>query len=208
MAREILLMLRRSWRAASGGVALLAATLGLALGASAPSTETRARSPYAPYEFLIGEWNVAPESGGPPVAAASFRWGPNRSYIWYATSLLANGEEQPHFEGLLVWNGVQRNLDMLLALDLEGGLLTERGVMSVESYGLVVRDMTAFYSEGTRPIGKKVVGPQGSTARFRQTFKRVRPDRILTTVMRESEHGWVATFPGSDHLAMTRRAKG
>jgi hypothetical protein len=121
---------------------------------------------------------------------------------------LANGEEQPHFEGLLVWNGVQRNLDMLLALDLEGGLLSERGVMSVESYGLVVRDMTAFYSEGTRPIGKKVVGPQGSTARFRQTFKRVRPDRILTTVMRESEHGWVATFPGSDHLAMTRRAKG
>jgi hypothetical protein len=85
-----------------------------------------AKSPYAPYEFLIGEWNIAPDSGGPSVAVARFRWGPNHSYIWYAGSLLANGEERPHFEGLLVWNGVHRNLDMLLALDLESGLVSER----------------------------------------------------------------------------------
>jgi hypothetical protein len=40
---------------------------------------------------------------------------------------------------------------------------------------------------------------------FRQTFKAIEPGKILTTVMRQSDHGWVATFPGSDHMIMTRR---
>src|SRR5207247_2488820 len=30
-------------------------------------------SPYAPYEALIGDWDVAPEHGGPAVAGAAFR---------------------------------------------------------------------------------------------------------------------------------------
>lgn len=170
--------------------------------------EIPARSPYSPYAFLIGEWNVAAESGGPTVATALFRWGPKQSYIWYAGSLLVNGVEHPHFEGLLVWNGVRRNLDMLLSLDLEGGRIQEQGMVSIAPDGTVVRDVTAYYSEGLRPIGQPPAGSRGATARFRQTFKAAGPDRVLTAVMREDGHRWVATFPGSDHLVMIRRPKG
>jgi hypothetical protein len=170
--------------------------------------EAAAKNPYASYEFLIGTWEISPAAGGPPLARALFRWGPNRSYIWYAGSLLEKGEEVPHFEGLLVWNGVRKNLDMLLSLDLEGGYVQEQGTMSVETGGKIVREITAIYSEGSRPIGQPVAGSSGAKARFRQTFQATGPDRILTTVMREAESGWVATFPGSDRLVMTRRQKG
>jgi hypothetical protein len=50
-------------------------------------------------------------------------------------------------------------------------------------------------------------GPEGGVAHFRQTFKAQTADRVLTSLMRESEAGWVPTFPGSDRLAMTRREK-
>jgi hypothetical protein len=182
-------------------VLILAATAA-ALGGVVPF------DPYAPYAFLIGEWDVSAQVGGPPVAGALFRWGPGRSYIWYVGSLFTGGAQRPHFEGMLLWNGVHRNLDMLLALDLEGGRIQEQGVMSVEFDGTVVREITAFYSEGAQPIGQPVAGPGGVTARFRQTFKSMGRDRILTTVLRESERGWTATFPGSDHLVMTRRSRG
>lgn len=162
-------------------------------------------TPYTPYRFLIGKWDIAPESGGAPIARALFRWGPNQSYIWYRGSLLVKGVEVPHFEGLLLWNGVRKNLDMLLALDLDGGLVQEQGVMSIESDGTVVREITAFYSEGTRPIGQPMAGTGGAKARFRQTFRAAGSNRILTTVMRQLGKGWVATFPGSDRLVMTRQ---
>lgn len=164
-------------------------------GATAPA------DPYGPYSFLIGEWNVVAAGGGPALGIARLKWGPNRSYIWYSVSLFENGSERPHFEGLLVWNGVQKNLDMLLAMDLEHGLIQEKGVVVVEPDGTVVREITAAYSEGVRPASG------AATARFRQTFKAAGPDRILTQALREGPHGWVATFPGSDQLAMTRRGK-
>jgi hypothetical protein len=164
--------------------------------------------PYAPYAFLIGTWDIAPEAGGPPLARALFRWGPNRSYIWYGGALLEKGVEVPHFEGLLLWNGVRKNLDMLLALDLDGGRIQEQGTMSVDAGGRVVREITAIYSEGQRPIGQPVAGPGGAKARFRQTFEAAGPDRVRTTVMHEAGSGWVATFPGSDRLVMTRRSSG
>jgi hypothetical protein len=170
----------------------------------AAGAQAAAAGPYAPYAFLIGAWNVTAEGGGPPVAGAQFRWGPNRSYIWYAGSIVAGGEKRPHFEGMLMWNGVSKKLDMLLAMDLEHGLAQEHGTMSVEADGTVVREISAAFSEGVRAIGQPVAGPGGATARFRQTFKLVAPDRVLTTVMRESGPGWVPTFPGSDHLVMTR----
>jgi hypothetical protein len=172
--------------------------------------QVAASGPYAPYAFLIGEWDVASESGGPAAAVTRFRWGPNRSYLWFATSVVANGAEQPHFEGFLMWNGVRKNLDMLVAMDLQRGLVQERGVVSVAPDGTVVRDITASYSEGAPlpPRGQTSAGPAGATVRFRQTFKPVSPNRVLTTVLRESEQGWVPTFPGSDRLVMTRRPTG
>jgi len=163
---------------------------------------------YAPYAFLVGEWNLVAESGGPALGRATLRWGPERSYIWYASSFLENGKAVPHFEGLLVWNGVRKNLDMLIAMDLRGGRVQERGSVSVESDGSVLRDITATYSEGVQPLGLPPAGPEGTTAHFRQTFRAAGPNRVLTAALREEAGRWVPTFPGSDHLAMERRPGG
>ena len=198
-------MRRHPGRGPSRGAAIAATCVLLLGGPAAPGAG--ADSPYAPYRFLIGSWDIAPESGGPPMARAVFRWGPNQSYIWSSGSLIMKGAEVPHFEGLLVWNGVRKSLDMLLSLDLDGGRVQEQGTMFVEADGTVVRDITAFYSEGARPIGQAVTGPAGSKARFRQTFRPAGSNRVLTEVLREVGSGWVATFPGSDHLVMIRRPK-
>jgi hypothetical protein len=200
--RPVRVVRPRPWRATAAGFLAVVFSASVALPAEPPST-----GPYAPYAFLIGEWNVAPEGGGPASLVMRFRWGPNHSYIWYAASLLVGGSERPHFEGLLLWNGVHKNLDMLLSLDLERGLIQEQGEVSVQPDGTILRNITAFYSEGAHPLGQEIVGPAGATARFRQTFKQVGADRVLTSVLRDSGGTWVATFPGSDHLAMTRREK-
>lgn len=166
-----------------------------------------AESVYAPYAFLVGEWQITPAGSQVPQAVTRFQWGPGESYLLLETSLIVDGKEEPHFEGMLMWNGVHKNLDMLLALDLKGGRIQEQGVVFVESDGTVVRDITAYYSEGVRRMGDpRPVGPEGATAKFRQTFKSTGPDTILTTLMRQTERGWVATFPGSDRSLMTRRA--
>lgn len=174
---------------------------------SLAASPVESRGPYAPYEFLIGRWDIAPQQGGAPFATAQFRWGPNHAYIWYAGGFVVNGVERPHFEGLLMWNGTSERLDMLLSMDLEHGLVQEQGSVYIAADDTVVRDITAIYSEGSRPLGQPVAGANGATARFRQTFKSTGPDKIFTTVMRQAGDGWVATFPGSDHLVMTRRAE-
>ena len=174
----------------------LAIALGVALTLpSGASAGDRSSGPYAPYAFLIGNWSFGPESGGPAQGRILFRWGPNQSYIWCETSLFVDGKEEPHFEGLLMWNGARKNLDMLVAVDLKGGGAQEQGTLSIQPDGTAVREIT-------------LIGPAGSTGRFRQTFKPAGPDRILTSVMRESSGSWVATFPGSDRLVMTRQGKG
>jgi len=106
-----------------------------------------------------------------------------------------------------VWNGVRRNLDMLVSMDLEHGLVQEQGVVRVEPEGTVVREITATYAAGTQPIGRPKVGSEGATAHFRQTFRPSGPDRVLTEVLRQTDRGWTATFPGSDELVMTRKTK-
>ena len=163
-----------------------------------------AAGPYAPYEFLIGEWNVG-QDGAAPVLIARFRWGPNRSYITYAASILTPKGEVPHFEVVLMWNGVSKMLDMLIMLDLsERAAVIERGTLSIDQSGLAVREIEANYSEGAAPIGGTKAGPAGTTVRFRQTYLQIGPDRIATSALRESAKGWVPTFPGSDRLIMTR----
>ena len=149
-------------------------------------------SVYAPYRFLIGEWNVAPVSGGAAAAVTRFRWGPNQSYIWFAVATLAAGREEPHLEGILVWNGARKDLDMLVVLDLNGGRAQEQGRLFVDADGSVVREIVA-------------IGPAGTRSSFRQTFRSDGERRILTSVMRQAGSDWVATFPGSDRLVMTPR---
>jgi hypothetical protein len=168
---------------------VLAATL---LVPAAAAAETPKGEPYAPYAFLIGNWDFGPEAGGPAQGRTLFRWGPGKSYIWFATSLLVDGKEVPHFEGLLMWNGARKDLDMLVALNLDGSGAQEQGTLSIGSDGTAVREITS-------------IGPSGAKGRFRQTFTPAGPDRILTKILRESAGGWVATFPGSDRFVMTRR---
>ena len=187
---------------------MLAIVLAALLSRAAPPAESAEQGPYAPYAFLIGEWLVAPEAGGPAGTVVRFRWGPGHSYMWYSASLLMGRAERPHFEGILMWNGVHRNLDMLMSLDLNGGRVQEQGTVSLAADGTVVREITAYYSEGVGMIttGKRA-GAEGGVAHFRQTFKAESADRVLTSLMRESDAGWVPTFPGSDRLAMNRRDK-
>jgi len=160
---------------------------------------------YAPFAFLIGTWDVAPQPGGMTVAVQRFSWGTNQSYIWYSGSLLTNGKEVPHSEGMLMWNGVTKNLDMLLAMDLQTGRAAGQGTFSIAADGTTVRDFKGVFSEGTRPIGAPEVGPQGATEHFRQTYKLQSADTLLTSVMRETASGWLPASPGSDRLFMTRR---
>jgi hypothetical protein len=160
---------------------------------------------YDAYAFLIGEWDVKASEDGPAAAVIRVRWGPNRSYIWYATTLLFGGHEEPHLEGMLVWNATQKNLDMLFSMDLKSGRVQEHGTMSVDADGVIVRDITAVYGAGANAIGRPPIGPEGATAHFRETYKKLGPDKILTSGMRKTESGWVETFPGSDHLIMIRR---
>jgi hypothetical protein len=180
-----------------------AAFLVSSLASAAPLPPDQAQ--YAPYRFLVGSWDVSPQSGGAPIASLLFRWGPNKSYLWYAQSLILNGKEVPHFEGVLTWNGVHKNLDMLLTVDLQFGLAEESGTVSVEPDGTIVREITSTFSEGTRPIGEPPVGPGGKSEHFRQTYKLISPGKVETTVMHETASGWIPTFPGSDHLVMTLR---
>jgi hypothetical protein len=169
------------------------------------ATIDQEKNPFGPFEFLIGDWDVKSEIDGSPLAVQRVRWGPNRSYIWYAVALLSDGREEPHLEGMLVWNGVHKNLDMLFVMDLKSGRVQEQGTIAVEADGSLVRNITAVYSPGVQAMTGSV-GSAGATAHFRQTYKQIDSEKIQTSAMRQTERGWVATFPGSDHLLMIRRS--
>lgn len=176
----------------------------------ADRSKTATASPssvYAQYEGLIGTWDVTAPEGGPPIAVQRFSWGPGRSYIWYTGGFIApDGKEEPHFEGMLVWNGVHKNLDMLLTMDLRSGRAQEQGTFSVASDGTIVREITGVFSEGVTPIGEAQVGADGMSKHFRQTYKPDGADKLITSVMRETnDKSWVATFPGSEQLIMVRK---
>jgi len=161
---------------------------------------------FRPFEILVGEWDVRATDDRAVAAIIRVRWGPNHSYLWYASSLLFDGHEEPHLEGMLVWNAVHKNLDMLFSMDLRTGKVQEQGTMSAQADGTIVREITAIYGEGAHGMGMPPIGPEGATAQFRETYKKISDDKILTSAMRKTKTGWVATFPGSDHLVMTRRS--
>jgi hypothetical protein len=168
------------------------------------SATTAAATPYAPYEFLVGDWDVGAE-GQPPSLVMRLRWGGTlRGYLFYSTSLLRpDGEEELHFEGMLIWNALAQHLEMLLTLDPVNGTTLEKGRMFVQPDGVVVREISAIGPQAVRgPDGK----PTAGAASFRQTFKQIDHDTVRTEVMRQTADGWGPTFPGSDKLVMKRRA--
>jgi hypothetical protein len=157
--------------------------------AQAGGTTPMATNPYAPFEFLIGDWD---SNAGPSTIHQRLRYGPNKSYIFYSTFTAAEGEpERLHFEGIMVWNGKANALDYVFAVEPGSGA-QEKGSVHVEADGSVVRDV-------------KFTDSKGQVAHFRQTFRATGADSTVTSLMRQTSNGWEPNFPGSDKITMKRR---
>jgi hypothetical protein len=171
----------------------------LAGGATAPALaqahvmhQAAAPNPYGAMAFLIGEWDTLGPDGKASIVQR-FRWGPNQAYIWSSTSLIADGQEHVHFEGMIVWNFANNNADGLFALEPGSGE-EEKGTLRVDANGAIVRDVAT-------------TDPSGHMQAFRQTIRRTGENTAVTSLMRQNPDGsWAPNFPGSDNLAMTRRA--
>lgn len=190
----------------------LSAILSLTISAAAlahptpPSAGAHAPTPYAPYTPLMGEWHVGRE-GQSAQLIERFVWAGGGSYIEFSAATLDGGHETPHFEGVLMWNGVRRALDMLVMLDLSpSARVLEGGTLQALPDGSFVREITAYYSEGQPRAGGGVVTREGARMTFRQTFTPIDANHMRTAILRETANGWVPTFPGSDAMVMTRRA--
>jgi hypothetical protein len=145
--------------------------------------------PYAPYEFLIGDW-YSKLARQDMVIHQQFRWGPGKSYIAYATYLAAQGKpEELHFEGMMVWNGKSRGLDFLFAVQPGSGA-EERGTVNAKADGSVVRDV-------------EMTGDDGDLSHFRQTFRKSSDGTIVTSIMQKTSKGWASSPPGE--IVMEKR---
>lgn len=196
-AGRTILPARAWWLGAAAMLAAVVITSEAAIaqhgeGARAPgSAEVSAPShldPYAPYAFLIGEWDT------PGGIRQSLRWGPRQSYIWYAVYVRPPGaaEEELHQEGLMTFNAKEKDLDFLFVHD-PGSFNQEQGTVRVDADGSIVRETTAIYADGT-------------VTHFRQTWRRTGANTAVTSLLRQAADGrWVANFPGSDRMEMTRR---
>lgn len=148
-------------------------------------------NPYGAYEFLIGDWYSKP-SGGPDVTIhQNFKWGINKSYIFYTTLTRERGKpEGVHFEGMLVWNGATKGLDYVIVSEPGSGA-QEQGTLRVDPDGAVVRDVT-------------MITAAGRTQTFQQRFWKTGTDSVMTSLMRKTDKGWEPNFPGSEKIAMSR----
>jgi hypothetical protein len=172
--------------------ALLASVASPALAQAHTAHQAAVPNPYGAMSFLIGEWDTVGPNGANSIIQR-FRWGPNEAYIWSSTSLVANGQEHLHFEGIIIWNFANNNADTLFALEPGSGT-EEKGVIHIDADGTIVRDVTT-------------TDAAGHTQTFRQTLRRTGDNTAVTSLMRQSPDGsWSPNFPGADHLVMVRRA--
>jgi len=154
-----------------------------------PSQFIATEKPYAPYEFLIGDWASRLESDKMSIRQ-QFKWGPDRSYITYATYMTPDGHpEELHFEGMMVWNGKSKALDFLFAV-APGSGVEEKGTITAQRDGSIVRDV-------------ELTDAAGKGGRFRQTFRNAADGTVVTSVMRQTAKGWETSPPGE--IVMTRR---
>jgi len=178
--------------------------LAIALFASSASTheihygESAVLSPYAPYSFLIGDWDVATAANARPFVRLKYHWAPNRAYIECGAYI----GDAPHFEGMMMWNGVRHQLDVLLATDMKHGLAQESGTAAIEG-GAFVQNTLATYSAGVG-ADEHVAGVNGSTQRMREIMRPVDANHIALSFEVETSTGWKPVMPGADHLVMTR----
>lgn len=173
---------------------MLTSTLAFVLAVVAGSASASAGSapePYRAFERLIGDWDTGPPNAR-PAFVQRFSWGPNRSYIWYRTSIFEpNGSERLHFEGLMAWNAATHGLDFLFVVE-PASLAQEQGKVQALPDGSIVRDVVLTNSDG-------------SEGTFRQTIRLDSADAGTTSLMRQTSKGWEPNFPGADNLRMTRR---
>lgn len=138
--------------------------------------------PYAPYEFLIGDW-YSKLAAQDMVIHQQFTWGPGKSYIVYASYLVLPGKpERLHFTGMMVWNGKSKALDFLFSLQPGSGA-QEKGIVTVQPDGSILREIA-------------MTAPDGDLDRFRQVFRKLAGGKVVTSMMEQSETGWKLDPPG------------
>lgn len=150
--------------------------------------------PYAPYEFLIGDW-YSKLPGQNMIIHQQFKWGPGNSYIIYASYLVPHGKpEQLHFEGMMVWNGKSKGLDFLFAVQPGSGA-EEKGTVVADPDGSIVRDVQMTDDDGDLDV-------------FRQTFRKLPGGKVLTSVMEHTAKGWELSAPGEIVMERTSPTPG
>jgi hypothetical protein len=172
----------------AGAGALLAAAASAHPVAASNFLETA--NPYAPYEYLIGDW-YSPLSGGGSIHQ-QFKWGPRKAYISYTTYMAEPGKpEHLHFEGIMMWNGKSSALDFLFAVEPPSGV-EEKGTVRAGADGTIVREV-------------EMTDGKGAVSHFRQTFRRTGANSAVTMLLRQTDKGWESTIPGVGQIEMTRR---
>jgi hypothetical protein len=193
LRRGITLILFAFGTSVAGGIA--------ALSSAAPSSPSFGENiaipdtPYAPYAFLIGDWDsVVTNNTFVSGIHQRLRWGPQNTYITYSAFTRAPGgtEERLHAEGVMTYNAQHRSLDFLFAHE-PGTFGEESGTVRVEPDGRIIRESTE-------------VEKDGSLSHSRQIIRQTGPDRAETSLMEQKPDGtWAPAFPGSDQLVMVRR---
>jgi hypothetical protein len=173
-----------------GGAACLVASASANAHEVAPSRYLETAKPYAPYEFLIGDW-YSKIPGQPMTIHQRFSWGPDRAYITYSAYLVMPGKpEQLHFEGMMVFDGKAKALDFLFALQPPSGA-EEKGTVSVQPDGSVLREV-------------EMTDSGGKGERYRQTFRKGDGGTVITSMAEQTAKGWEVQPPGD--LVMERQA--
>lgn len=163
--------------------------------AAQPVAQTSNTAPdrYAPYAFLIGDWDTNVALSRPFAIVQSYHWGAQHAFIEASASVRQPGQaDDLHFSGILTWNQARQNLDFLFMHEPGTGG-QEAGVVRVEADGTIVREITETTGQGAIRHG-------------RQTFRRMSDGRVITSMTHQNADGsWAPNFPGSDNLVMVRR---
>ena len=167
----------------------------LSIQTQRPLQPARTDNPYAPYAFLIGDWDTVPKDTSMVAAIRqTLHWGPQNTYIGYSAYTRAPGETQDrlHAEGVMTYNAQHKNLDFLFAHE-PGTFGEEQGTLHIEPDGSVVRESTEVEGDGSLSHARQIFRPTGANT-------------IVTSLLQQRPDGaWTPAFPGSDNLLMTRR---
>ena len=166
-------------------------SIGAAIGLVAPSAAgahevggvkyLETAKPYAPYEFLIGDWYAKlPQENA--VIHQQFGWGPGKASMTDATLYTVPGHpEHLHFGGMMIWSASSKALDYLFAVEPGSGV-EERGTFVVQPDKSVIREVEAIY-------------PNGRVMRSRQVLKLLPNGTLSLDLLEGKSGGWASTLP-------------